>query len=426
MNKPYWYKVLKHETTFLKYEETSDVNLYIKNFILSSIYNHDLYQDNIHIFSQLFMAEEKSPLLYFLYFLYNISIRSVINDPLIYEINQTALKNRFLLFPKWSKITLTNWIYNLYYIFFDITPIKLDFESYDKNNIEQMKNIFDMIRRHESVNILHIDRKMKKLYNIYIFDKSIREFIDFLKGKSFPSYIKRDNKEFFKSVVAQYWPPVLNVLNAVKPFDDEELSLIKSYHEELYKNYNIDFVMEYYEMLKKYNLNKITKDLENFLNGNIYRDPYLFKNFMLNIPIFNRSLYLPIPLLITDDVINYISELLVNNSLEKIMEPYLNYNKELIKNHVETLKFKLANELLFSTQNKIFIYPLSELVFYLEDDNHIYVFTKQELDMLRDKKENPFTRKKIPDNVFVNIEKGHISYSYEDLWSSILRRKINL
>jgi len=307
--------------------------------------------------------------------------------------------------------------------------LKIDVKPYEICDVEVLQSTLKYAEEIHMSRFNILDKNIDKLYKLMQAHNYLISIKDFLNGSKYPSILKpyRNNIKFIKSIIDNYWPQLLNLLNNEKEFTTQELAYIRQANDKLYKDGDIDFYVYYVDLFVKIfgDDHIISKELLKFNEASTTRDALLIKSMLTKMNPEQRIYYFPQTIPVTYDQIHEFIEQVSKVGFEDAFIPYINISKELFIKQITGLKGKLVNNISYSTQDNIFIYPVWEFVIF-KDQKDVYIFLRSEMTHLSKTKKNPFTNKDLPNYFLQNIPNITESKTYNDIWSNIIRRKVDM
>lgn len=428
---PLWYKISQHQLSFREFDERFDVTSFKDTEIfpilaLAALYKHSPYVEGIHIILKKFRPNSFSDRELCCLYLYWVMRGSFKEESLLEESTDGGnFKQHYFKVPHdFDEDYIYNWIMIILRGLFHISPIFRPTFAYTVRNWDQLTLALNYTHTLQDELIHVTNANIRKLYRLAKMHTHLTEIRSFLLGQSYPGILKpyRHNLDFFNCIVNTYWPKVLYTLNMQAPFDANELTILEEAHDHLYQEGDFEFTMYYIKnFLQVFGKDHpLSAQLQNYLKPSNKADAYKVKRFFLELTPLERQIYFGQYTMFTDCNLEEFSEEVAANSFEKAFIPYLRANKERID--FELSKYSLCNELVTSTQLPYYCYDLRRLIFHVEGQ-YLYIFLCEEINQMS---ENPYTRKPLPEYL---IEAGmplQKTPSFEDLWESILRRKVDL
>lgn len=422
MEVPIWYRVFQHRLSYRDYLNSSGDELGL--FVLATLYDHDRYLQGLHILKQMMgenmhVSEKVIRNLY----LYNIfSKQSHVDEPALYGVPDTLVfRTTSIKLPEnFGEEYIYDWMRSLMNSLFGLwmipPPIKKEYQITDLPVIgATLKSLVD----HK---LIVQGMGVHRAYGLTLAHHHCLELKEFLLGDKFPSFLIPVRRELLAKVIPLYWP---DVLKTFLPFSLEEEAMIRQAHLTLSHQGDIDFFFAYVDLFeKKMGVDHpLTQDLQQYLIPSQVSDALKAKQFLMSLSLEERRRYLPQIVPVSEGMIISLVREIQDQGFEKIFQRRLKIMRNLIQ---EQLQGKtIHNEVCFSTQVSIYLYPLEELIFYEETEGQFFVFTRQELMQLKEEGKNPYTRQPFPEELLKGISE-HQSENYEEIWSKILRRKIIL
>ena len=437
---PLWYNVAHHHLSFNEFFKRFTDKLFHEKdslpiCVLATMYEHDPYVEGIHILKKISPNNTLNEKVLKCYYLFWVFGRSFSNDTILSGSDHEGTFNRIeIRFPiDFNDTYIHDWIHIILRSFFRIgaTPLNITF---DRGNVSHLMKALKYGNEISKERFILANRNVEKLYRLSYVHDLLSELKSFFQGKAFPTILKsyRSDPTFFKSVVDLYWPNVLKSLEIEKPFDDKELQQIFDSHRLLHESGDIDFFFFYVD-----SFNRLFKEgpLKNSLNGYVEPskagDSAKIFHFMKQFNPIQRARYFCQNLPFSTEQLTSFCRVVGEKGFEEAIQLYILRNKESIMKQVSQCgtenEVKLYNEMDIN-QVSIFLYPFEELIFYADKGN-FFVFLREELENAIKSRENPYNRELLPNYLFdtyLSDSGNHQSCSLENLWSDVLRRKIDL
>jgi len=434
METPLWYKTHIRDLSYSEfYDRNTDISFNTKEtlpiFVLATIYNHSRYVNKDHVL-RFFISENKITADELKYFYLISSLGgSFCKDAINNETPQLGDFNNMEISTDINFKYILEWINTILNCFFPLGPLKIDVKPYEICDVEVLQSTLKYAEEIHMSRFNILDKNIDKLYKLMQAHNYLISIKDFLNGSKYPSILKpyRNNIKFIKSIIDNYWPQLLNLLNNEKEFTTQELAYIRQANDKLYKEGDIDFYVYYVDLFVKIfgDDHIISKELLKFNEASTTRDALLIKSMLTKMNPEQRIYYFPQTIPVTYDQIHEFIEQVSKVGFEDAFIPYINISKELFIKQITGLKGKLVNNISYSTQDNIFIYPVWEFVIF-KDQKDVYIFLRSEMTHLSKTKKNPFTNKDLPNYFLQNIPNITESKTYNDIWSNIIRRKVDM
>jgi len=434
METPLWYKTHIRDLSYSEfYDRNTDISFNTKEtlpiFVLATIYNHSRYVNKDHVL-RFFISENKITADELKYFYLISSLGgSFCKDAINNETPQLGDFNNMEISTDINFKYILEWINTILNCFFPLGPLKIDVKPYEICDVEVLQSTLKYAEEIHMSRFNILDKNIDKLYKLMQAHNYLISIKDFLNGSKYPSILKpyRNNIKFIKSIIDNYWPQLLNLLNNEKEFTTQELAYIRQANDKLYKDGDIDFYVYYVDLFVKIfgDDHIISKELLKFNEASTTRDALLIKSMLTKMNPEQRIYYFPQTIPVTYDQIHEFIEQVSKVGFEDAFIPYINISKELFIKQITGLKGKLVNNISYSTQDNIFIYPVWEFVIF-KDQKDVYIFLRSEMTHLSKTKKNPFTNKDLPNYFLQNIPNITESKTYNDIWSNIIRRKVDM
>lgn len=437
MDPPLWYKVAQRQLSFREFEERFNDNMFQEKevlpiLVLSALYNHDPYVSDIHVLQRRINAPRMTDRALRVIYLYWVLGKPFRDDSIL---NGNGLAGTFrgvkLSLPSdFSDDHLYNWLSIVLRCFFVLGPLHRSDETYQPGNMTQLAKGLGYIEEASGQSFEMSEKTMNKAYRLSIAHEMLKEVQAFFQGEGFPRLIKpyRKNRRFVESVVNLYWPTVLRGLEIEAPFEEWELVLISEAHQKLYLSGDLEFYFYYSDKIEQTfgKDHPITASLKMKIEASPENDARQIQAHLNRLDPYDRKKYFLQRLMVSDRQLDEFLTAIKTSSFEEAFRPYLLANKKRIDQEISLTGGRLANDATLASQTSIYFYDPDDLVFY-SDGQTVYVFLKEELSQLKDKK-NPYDRQPLPDRLFSRTGSDGVTAtnSVDELWQRILRRKVEL
>lgn len=429
MNKPFWYRIYSRELSTEKVFSDNNLNKeHLITFILHIIYEHDIYmEDGSHILLKL-LQEDVSDVEFYMY-LYWVLGRDWKKEKISREVPQLGKfgKHNVKMSKDFDTEYVNDRIVSLLKKFFSVGALCLPLTKFNSKKHTGEACDYGIKIIQQSIQLPSVEPK--KIFLLKQSHQHVTELSDFFQGKCIPSYLKshRKNFMFVKSVIYQYWPSVLKTLVQESPLSSKEMDVLREAHQLLYEKGDIGFFNEYVDLMKKFfPSHKILEDLESLLSADPKRDIELLSKHFEQLSPKQRLGYFPSMVPVSDYGLDKFMDNVGKKGFEQSFVDLIINLKNHVISDMEQFGGQIINQETISTGESIWIYPYNQLIFHSEADK-CFVFMKSELPQLKKDGTNPYTRTKLPENLFVQeCEKEEICGNYEEIWSDVLRRRVNL
>jgi hypothetical protein len=432
---PLWYQIYQRQLSYKEFLDRFNDKQFqerdvIPIFLLSAIHGHDQYVNGMHILHEL-MGEKGITERALKYFYIYWSIGKGFSDDLIIAgnpIGGTFRKINIRLHNSFTAEYLYDWMGIIVRAFFNIPVFVPNDGVYERGDFRALMMSLKYAEKAKEDQFEIQDKTAEKLYKLSLAHTALTELIQFFQIGTFPQILKpyRKDKIFFRSVVGCFSPLLLKGMNAEMLFSDEEVKIIHEEHRHLYEAGDIEFFIYYLEtFVKTFDRDHpLVIELQKYLEPSKESDRLRTEQYLKKCNSIVRRNFIPQYFPISEVQLHKFIQDIQENGVINALKPYILNNKRFIQQQLELSGCELANDTILTTQCSIYLYPIDKLIFYA-DGKTIYVFLPEELSKFINK-ENPYNRQILPDYLFTVSFHNHISENFEEIWSKILRYKIDL
>lgn len=425
MELPLWYRVAQRKISYKDFETTFQNPLFAEKeafliFFFATLYRHDPYIEGDHVLHRLMKGGSISDRELKYFYLYR-TFRPESNDEKIYAGSTETIGNFSIILPYSFSELLQNLLKLCLRSLFDIGYIEIPLQAYPPRDFFVLQRILQYFQENESK--YHFKHQVvSETYTVVQIEENLQDLVKFFRGERFPKTLTpyRNQPGFFSQILSQSSP---ELLFSCAPFSSSELEMIRNHHRKLYEKGDVHLFLGYVHGMKKYfGDSEITQDLSMFLLPTKQNDYYLVYNFLYALSPQGRARYLLQKIPVFDSQLNSFLKRIPEIGIEKLLLERVAYNRENLLREISQAGLQLDNEQTLASQDPIEFYLPDDFIWHSEGE-HLYLFLKSDFQQI-DRRINPYNRKTLPESLFENLSES--SPSIEDLWSHVLRRKIEL
>lgn len=437
MEPPFWYKVAQMQLGFKEFlDRYNNNNLFQEKetlpiFIFACLNHMEPYVAERHILGHFINERNVSDRSLQYFYLYWIFAGNYGDDTLIADSPIGGTMSSFRLkFPvDFAADYLMNWIAIILRSFFCVGPLIQSERKYTKRNFDLLSKIIAYAEQLNEERFIVANKTVPYINELMQAHETLVEIKQFLSGKIYPNilYSYRQDRRFVSSVIEQYWPVVLKTLDKYRSFDDWELNAIRESHQKLYEMGDVDFLFYYIDLFKRSfgEDHSLSMELDRYVKTSKENDRLRVEQYLRKINPNERRRYLPQYFPVSDTQVENFAKEVERNGFETAIYPYMQRVKTHITMDLQNTGAELLNPEFFSSQTSIYLYSPTEYIL-VPDGKNYYVFLLNELHHLKNDRKNPYNRADLPDYIFLGLQILCESKNLEELWSSILRRKVEL
>jgi len=436
MDTPLWYKVAQRQLGLKEFFDRYNDDLFSEKdtlpiFLLVILGDFDPYLLNTHILHHFVNGRIVTERALRYFYLYWAIAGSYANDLIVSDTPALGYMSKMRLqFPSdFNSSYVADWIAIILRSFFQLGPIIPSIREYNRNDTDQLVETLHYSERLIEERFTIMCRTIPHMYELAQVHALLMEIKQFLCGEIFPRvlYPYRKDRIFVKSVIYHYWPTILKGLDNYESFDEWEINAISEAHQKLYEIGDVNFLFCYIDMFQKLfgEDHPLSQQLNEYLKPSRENDRLRVEQYLQKLDPNERKKYLPQYLPVSDVQVELFSKEVETCGFEMAIKPYILGIKRNIETQVEAIGAKIYNTKCFHTQTSIYLYPPSEYVFFPSGKDY-FVFLTGELSHLCKKKKNPYNSEDLPEYLFTNLQTPQENRSLEEIWSSILRREVNL
>jgi hypothetical protein len=432
---PLWYQVAHHQLSFEEFDRRFSDSHYKESeilpiFIFAALYKHNPYLNGEHVLKRQFNPRLMTDRTFSCFYLYWTMAGEFNNDTLIEEYSNAGTFNdlRIHALPDFDDDYIYGWTTFILRSLFNVGAIHHPTVEYEPRNREHLQTALTYGDELHNQSIRLDQKNIKLYYRLAAAHKVLLSIKDFLLGKSFPAILQPYRKDslFFQSLVYTYWPGVLATAEQDTPFTEEEKEYIKQAQEELHESADLDFITEYTSKMKHAfgEDHSFTIQMKEYLKPSNQTDALRIKSTLFRLSPEERRIYFGQYLPVYDHQLELFLKNINETSFEKAFCPYLQANIKRFEQEIELTGIQLCNQRTMASQLDYYCYNLEDLIFHIEGQ-YMYIFLPEELFQLTDRN-NPYTRVPLPKKIFEGITGEEETTSLEDLWETILKRRVDL
>lgn len=432
MDTPLWYRALQRRVSFEDYLSKLRNPLYsdgstLPILVLSALYGHDPYVDDLHILQRLLNSTLPEEKLYRALYLYSTVGRSFAGDTVLAGGSEEDSFSNMMFgsIRSFSEGYLYGWAGALLSYLFATGPLEKKSVSYSPGELDKLKVANDFLEEYRENRFALPIKTVDQVYRVATAHQQVKEIKEFLLGKSFPSLLRRhrDDKRWFRSVVESYWPQPLYAISLERPFDREELELIKTANEQLFELGELELVLFYFERMEELfgPEHELVLHLKELSRVDSKRDAERIRVVMYDLDPHDRKRYFFQRMMVVNSQVGRFIQEVERTSFVEAFLPYIKGNKKRIEKEISVTGSELANSSSLNTQTPFYMFNMEEMVFHIAN-GRVYFFLREELDQLTDRV-NPYDRQPLPKKLF-DDESGVEARAVDELWESVLRRRI--
>ena len=430
MESPVWYRVYRNQLSFSEFENRFESTLFTESevipvFVLACLYQHDPHIDGIHTLQRRITQTGVTDRSLRCFYLYWVFKGSFVDESVLQGGMAGTFRSMKIPFPSdFDHTYVEDWIRTIIKSFFGIPYVTFERGDYQAGDVKELHTTLKYL---EEMNTNGLDVKEKTVRKIRALASAHDDLVQLkglFSGTIYPEFLKPYRNELFGPTLNLYWPAVLKQLHECEPLSPEEWDQVRVAHERVVQEADVEFLEYYIEQFEKYFPDcEETERLRKELEPRPEQDVASARRFLSQLSPVQRSFYILQPIPVTDCMLESFLERAKQKGMEEVLKELVERNAELVKGELQRTECTLINDIILSNQSSIFLYHPIQLILHSEGDN-VFVFLPEELGKFADGR-NPFNRSPLPENL-LKLATGTETLNLEELWSKVVRRKIQL